>query len=108
MPILLLTFIVALWVASNVRVTRYTATILGLSIGYFIGIFVAPAPASWSMQVNAVSGGLIGIRIAVPGTYALVSSITERWTSDWINVAFRVVASWLAAIAAMTAALPFR
>lgn len=105
LPLLLLTLIVALWAASGFRLPRSGAAILGVCIGYFLGVFIAPGPASWSMKAYAIIGGLTGVNLGVLSVFIIVALINERWSYSWIAISFRIVASWLAAIVAMVAAL---
>lgn len=105
LPLLLLTVFVALWAASGVQLPRSAATILTAIIGYFVGVYFAPGPAPWLMQAYAIVGGTIGASLGVLGIYFIVALITDRWSFIWIKLTLRIMASWVAAIAAMVAAL---
>jgi len=105
LPLLSLTVVAALWVTSGVRLPRSGATIFATITGYFIGVFFAPVFAPWLMQAYAIAGGTIGISLGVLGTYFTVALITDQWSFFWIKLTLRIVASWIAAIATMVAAL---
>ena len=49
-PLLLLTFIAAAWAASGIGLPSSAAAIAGCCVGYLLGVFIAPGPASWSTQ----------------------------------------------------------
>lgn len=105
LPLLSLAAIGALWAASGVRLPQFAAAVLAAITGYFAGVLFAPGPAPLLMQAYAIAGGTIGALLAVFGTQLIVASVIHRWSFIWIKLAFRVVASWLAAIAVMVAAL---
>ncbi|MEO1608976.1 MAG: hypothetical protein AAFR90_06440 [Pseudomonadota bacterium] len=105
LPLLSLTVIAALWAASGVQLPRSAATVIAVMTGYFAGVFFAPAPALWSMQAYAIAGGAIGTCLGLLATYFTVALITGRWNFFWIKLSLRIVASWIAAIAAMVIAL---
>lgn len=107
-PLLLLTIVVGLWAASGIVVPAYAAAIISLCVGYFLGVFIAPAPASWSTQAYAIVGGLLAVNFVVICVFLIVELIRTWWDMPWIGIALRVVASWLTAIAALVAALLLR
>ncbi|MCB1510247.1 MAG: hypothetical protein KDJ36_05035 [Hyphomicrobiaceae bacterium] len=108
LPLLLLAFAAALWAASGLALPWYGAVVFGISMGYFIGVFITPAPASWSMQAYAIAGGLIAANVSVVAMFAIATAIRERFYPEWSVIAMRVVSSWLAAISALILALSMR
>ena len=108
LPLQLLTVIVALFAASGIRFPRSASMVTALVIGYFLGVFFAPGPASWSTQTYAITGGIIGTCLGVFSMFLVVALTTDRWNYFWIKLALRILASWIAAIAAMVAALSFQ
>jgi hypothetical protein len=108
LPMLLIALFAGLYAASGLRLTAALATVLGAFGGYFLGVFIAPSPASWPTRAYAIAGGLIAANFALVFLVAAVESVRTRWQLPWITIALRVVASWIAAIAALVTALSIR
>jgi hypothetical protein len=108
LPMLAIALAAALWAASALPLHGAVAALAGAIAGYAFGIFIAPSPASLSTQAHAVVGGLIGANFALVFVVAAVDTIRKRWTMPWVTIGLRVLAAWIAAIAALMAALSAR
>jgi hypothetical protein len=76
--------------------------------GYFIGVFSAPAPASSSTQIFMSFGICGSASLSFLFIAFSIGWVCRRWSSVAIVIGPRIVASWIAAIAALYFALFLR
>ena len=108
LPLLAVAVISGLWAALSAPLPWQAAAFLGIVTGYLLGVFIAPGPASWATQAYAIAGGMAAAVLGIICVFAVVMVVRERWMVPWVAIGFRVVASWLAAISALVAALSLR
>lgn len=108
LPLLYVALGCGLYTAGGFPLPATAAIAIGAFAGAVFGIFSAPAPASWSTQAYFISGGLTGASFALIWLAAAVAMLRARWPMHWVSIGLRIVASWIAAIAALMAALAAR
>jgi hypothetical protein len=108
LPLLLVALVSGVATASGLGLPKVAAGAVGVLAGAVFGTFATPAPASWSTQAYFVSGGIIGANFALIWIASAVAMARERWPVQVVFIGLRVAASWVAAIAALLAALATR
>jgi len=125
LPLVLVALTTGILTASGLPVANAAVTVLGLLTGSLFGVFAAPEPAAtatiaysssgqltvarddlpWSTLLWSSSGAVLGANLALVFVASAVDSIRKHWPRLWLIVGMRVLASWVAAIAALMAAL---
>lgn len=86
---------------------RLKNVIIGVAAicGFFVGIGSRPDDGSFNALAFTITGSAFGAMLAVILFTSLITALREKVSAAWLTIALRVVAAWLAAIAAMLAAL---
>jgi hypothetical protein len=84
------------------------AAVLALAAGLTAGAVSSPAPGALRDQVLTGAGSVVSISLVIVYLSALVHVLPERIGHRAVPVAFRIVAAWTAAIAALMLALALR
>lgn len=78
-----------------------------LLAGFLIGQVSIPDPGPTRDRIITMTGSYVGANIGLLWLTAGAISIKERFTQDWVKIAFRIVAAWLGAISLVMLALQF-
>lgn len=104
-PLMLIAIVTGLLAASCFKLTRASAVGIGLAAGYFLGVFSAPGPASWSTTAYMSSGALLAANLMFVYLSIIIDAILQRWSITWILLGFQIVGSWVVAISFLLLAL---
>ena len=83
------------------------AILLSAIGGFLIGYVSIPDPGPTQGRAITMAGSLVGANVGLLYIYAVILMVKERYTWQWVGVAFRVVAAWLGAISLLMLALQF-
>ena len=86
---------------------RIVAVVIALVAvgGVFIGSASIPDDGPTRDRILAMSGAIVGANIGLLYIFGIVRVIRERFTWGWVEIAFRIAAAWLGAIALLMLAI---
>lgn len=85
----------------------FLAIVLAGFGGYLIGEISIPDDGPMRDRLFTMSGSIVGANLGLLYLFGINSVIRERFTWPWVDVAYRVVAAWLGAVALLMLALGF-
>jgi hypothetical protein len=100
--------ICALLAALNPRLPGFTCQTLAAIAGALVGVEMLQGHAFGSLHPGIYLGIIFGAHLALLAPATAVSASLERWPAEWLQIGWRVVASWCGAIGLMLAAFTLR
>lgn len=73
--------------------------------GFLIGVASIPEDGPTRDRLFTMSGSIVGANVGLLYLVGIGLVIRERYTWDWVEIAFRVMAAWLGAISLLMLAL---
>lgn len=104
-PLLVLATVYGLFAASALPLPRSGAMAGAAAAGVLIGIAAAPDPGPLRATVITAGGALISAHLLFLFVVGVAMRVHETFTRAWVAVALRIAGSWIAAVAALMAAL---
>ncbi|MCA0871694.1 hypothetical protein LCL97_12725 [Seohaeicola saemankumensis] len=83
------------------------AVLVAVIGGYLIGEVSIPDDGPTRDRLITMSGSIVGANVGLLYLFGINTVIRERFTWPWIDIAFRVAAAWLGAIALLMFALGY-
>ena len=108
LPLLVLTVVVGLYVASALSLPQIGARLGGAAIGFFVGAVSLADPGPLPAMAFTTLGALVGANMLFFFVAAGLLELQGKLKWPWLHIALRVAGSWIAAVSLLLAALTFR
>ena len=105
LPMLWLALFAGVYAASGISLAPSGACGLAGLCGFFTGLFISSTAAPWLTQVYGIAGRVISANLTLVVVAGVIGYVRTRWSYIWVLIGLRIIASWLAAIAAIMTAL---
>ena len=108
LPLIAMAIVTGLLAASAIPLHTSVLWGLGLMAGLLTGVVSWPDPGSTNAMLFSASGAMFGALMVIVMVASTLEAVKHKVNWNWISIATRVVASWIAAVAILLGALSLR
>lgn len=105
LPLIAAAFAAAVLAAATRPVPRLPTILLSAGTGALVGFASVPDPGPWRATAITLAGSVVGANLALFYVSGGVGWVRQRLDRPWAHIGWRVVSSWVAAIACLMLAL---